>query len=109
MVTYLGDRLSKGKVTQSDSLFVYKSVTVSAKLVNRFIKQVVKSLGWDPTKFSAHSIRAGAATSAALAGFKDWELKSMGGWSSNTYMSYIRQTKNHTAKFPRRISRASST
>ena len=108
MVTYLGDRMSKGKVKQSDSLFVYKSVTVSAKLVNRFIKQVAKSLGWDPTKFSAHSIRAGAATSAALAGFKDWELKSMGGWSSDTYMSYIRNTKNHTAKFPRRISRANS-
>ena len=105
MNTYLGYRVRSAKVTAGDPLFISGQKVVSAKMVNGYIKSSVKALGWDPSGYSAHSVRAGAATTAALKGFKDWELKKLGGWSSTAYMGYIREYTKHTVKFPRRLAR----
>ena len=72
-------------------------------MVNAFISHVVQSVGWDPSQYTAHSLRAGAATTAAKAGFKEWELKKMGGWESQTYVSYIRDNGAHAANFASRL------
>jgi len=41
---------------------------LSGEAVGLVVKRWVKSVGYDPTQFGAHSLRAGLATSAALAG-----------------------------------------
>ena len=104
MVDYLHTRAAQGVSSGESCLFMYKGSPVSAKQVNSFIKSSVSALGWDPQQFSAHSLRAGAATTAARAGFQDWELKKLGNWASSAYTQYIRDN-NHTSQFPRRMAR----
>lgn len=41
---------------------------LSGEAVGLVVKRCVKSVGYDPTQFGAHSLRAGLATSAAIAG-----------------------------------------
>jgi len=41
---------------------------LSGEAVGLVVKRWVKSVGYDPTQFGAHSLRAGLATSAAIAG-----------------------------------------
>jgi hypothetical protein len=51
-------------------------------LFNTIIKHLVSMLGLDPRNYTPHSLRAGAATAAAAAGFTDAEVKSLGRWKS---------------------------
>jgi len=46
--------------------------------------------GHDPSLFSGHSYRAGAATSAGDSGFQNWEIQMLGRWSSSAYTVYLR-------------------
>jgi hypothetical protein len=49
--------------------------------------------GFNPSKFSGHSYRSGAATTAGDRGFTEWELKMMGRWKSTAYNVYLRNPK----------------
>ena len=42
-----------------------------------------------PSKYSGHSFRIGAATSAAAAGIPDHLIKTLGRWESSAYLTYI--------------------
>jgi hypothetical protein len=44
----------------------------------------ISQLGYDPTLFSMHSLRAGGATAAANAGVEDRLFKRHGRWKSET-------------------------
>ena len=64
--------------------------------LNSYIKHIITQAGWDPTHYSAHSLHSGVMTTAASAGFADWEIRKIGGWKSQTYNDYIRSDeKNH--------------
>jgi hypothetical protein len=80
---------------QSDlPLFVDNAGTV---LRNSYFQSTTKLLltasGFDASLYSGHSFRAGGATSAADAGFSDWEIKMLGRWASNAYNVYLRNPK----------------
>lgn len=47
-------------------------------------------LNLDSSKFSAHSYRAGSATSASNVGLNRWEIKMLGRWQSEAYEVYLR-------------------
>jgi hypothetical protein len=49
--------------------------------------------GFNPSLYSGHSFRAGAATTAGDRNFRDWELKMFGPWKSNAYTLYLRDPK----------------
>lgn len=54
------------------------------------IKSALAALGYPAEKYAGHSFRAGAATTAATAGFPDSLIKVLGRWESAAYQLYIR-------------------
>ena len=57
---------------------------------NHVLKKGVKLLGLSPVDFSSHSFRIGAATSAAMCGVSDDQIKKWGRWKSSAFELYIR-------------------
>jgi hypothetical protein len=95
MLTYIAFRKSLKMSDDDDSpLFV---VPGGRPLTKSYIISVVRLIlslsGHDPAKYSGHSFRAGAATSAGDRNFREWELKMLGRWSSNAYSVYLRNPK----------------
>ena len=56
---------------------------------NLLLKAAFRTLGLAPSRYSSHSFRAGAATTAATAGLPDWMIKALGRWASEAYHIYI--------------------
>ena len=104
MIGYLNNRYKQQSYDSGSKLFVFHNGTwVNKSHVNALIKMLVKAMGLDPSHYSAHSIRAGAATTAAHCGFSDWEIMRVGGWKSRTYRDYIRNLDSHVAGFSARM------
>ena len=57
---------------------------------NSVLQKSVHLAGLGEGKFSTHSFRIGAATTAAGCGFSSEEIQRMGRWKSNVYSVYIR-------------------
>jgi hypothetical protein len=53
------------------------------------LKLGLKTIGLPLERFSSHSFRIGAATSAASCGLSDECIMNMGGWKSAAYKLYI--------------------
>ena len=60
---------------------------------NTVLKKGVSVIGLNPSDFSTHSFRIGAATSAALGGMSVEKIQEMGRWRSRAVNSYIRPTR----------------
>ena len=45
--------------------------------------------GIPPERYSTHSFRIGAASTAAAAGIPEWKIQALGRWTSGCYMRYI--------------------
>jgi hypothetical protein len=91
MSTYIA---SRHNADPNSPLFLDKQGNILTK--SRFIsstKLLLALLGFDPSLYSGHSFRAGAATTAADKGFDDWQLKMLGRWASNAYTIYLRNPK----------------
>ena len=88
LTCYLAVRLQR---YPEGTLFILSDgKALSPSQFNHFIKAAVRNVGLDPANYSSHSLRAGAATTAAAAGLPEWLIKSMGRWSSDAYLRYIR-------------------
>lgn len=62
--------------------------------VGRIVKRAVASVGLDPSKYSAHSLRAGLATTAAKAGKSDRAIMRQGRWASRGMVDrYVRDAR----------------
>ena len=58
------------------------------------LRRGLQSAGFDMTRFSGHSLRIGAATSAAAAGIPDHLIKTLGRWRSEAYQLYVRTPRD---------------
>jgi hypothetical protein len=58
-------------------------------VVNSWLRSILHSAGL-AGNYSSHSFRIGAATSAAVSGMPDHLIKTLGRWSSDAYLRYIR-------------------
>ena len=104
MEAHLLNRLNTGERIENSPLFKIDGKQVTKQAMNAIIKTLLKSIGANPEMFSLHSIRHGATTTAAQKRFADWELKLVGGWSTNTYWTYINSTNSqHRARFSKRL------
>jgi len=79
-------------------LFVFQdgSYLTRDKLVVH-VRQGLRLMGVDPTCFSGHSFRIGAATTAAQLGVEDATIKMLGWWESSAYQRYIRTPRDQLA------------
>jgi integrase len=91
MKTFLASR-SGCSIHEPLFLDKYGNVLRRSYLVST-IKLAMAMLGLDPTEFSGHSLRAGAATTGADRGFENWEIQLLGRWSSDAYRLYLRNPK----------------
>ncbi|KAJ3783467.1 hypothetical protein GGU10DRAFT_273509 [Lentinula aff. detonsa] len=53
------------------------------------LKQRIAAVNLDASRFSGHSFRRGAASSAAAAGYSDYEIQLLGCWHSDAYKLYL--------------------
>jgi hypothetical protein len=91
LVAYRGTR---SEFSPSSPLFVDCFGTIlSNSYFQMSTKLLLAAAGYDSSKYSGHSFRAGSATSAANVGFSDWELKMLGRWRSDAYNVYLRNPK----------------
>jgi len=62
---------------------------ITTQQISEIITTALKSININGT-YSSHSLRIGGATFAAARGYSTAEIKTFGGWVSNTFMQYIR-------------------
>lgn len=89
--TYLSMRNSTFACKSNDPLFIMENGNALTR--SRFLemlKQLLHCAGHSESGITGHSFRIGAATSAAKARIEDHLIKSMGRWSSDSYLRYIR-------------------
>ncbi len=92
MKEYLVHRKTLGINSPESALFIWSNKSVVHKShINLVLKDLAKQLGLDPKSYSTHSLRSGSVSDGSGI-LPDWLLKSMGGWKSNQYQSYIRNT-----------------
>ena len=70
-------------------LFIFQDGRpLSRALLSSFLQTTLQAAGI-PGKFSGHSFRIGAATTAAQRGVPDHLIKTLGRWSSEAYLLYV--------------------
>lgn len=88
---YLPMRNSTFACKPNDPLFIMENGNALTR--SRFLemlKQLLHRAGHAESGITGHSFRIGAATSATKARIEDHLIKSMGRWSSDSYLRYIR-------------------
>jgi hypothetical protein len=94
MSAYLKLRNSVPPIDDDAPLFLVPGGKVLTKSYMISTTRLLLSVsGYNPALYSGHSFRAGAATTAGDSGFRDWELKMLGRWSSSAYNIYLRNPK----------------
>ena len=82
---------SSSHATALDPLFVDECNKVASRAwFLRHLRLILARTGLDPSNYSGHSLRLGAATSAARSGLPDRVIQQLGRWSSHAYTAYIR-------------------
>lgn len=87
MAEYLQIRAPVG-----DTMFVhYSGEPLTRYQFQAVIKKGARILGWDVTRFSSHSFRIGAATTAAANGTSAQAIMEKGRWRSAAVHKYVRR------------------
>ena len=77
--------------------------TLTRSFLITAVKRALSTAGIDPSRYSGHSFRIGAATSAALAGLPDHTINMLGRWESSAYALYIRTPAHQLASISARF------
>ena len=71
------------------------------------VRDALRRAGISDVRYSGHSFRIGAATTAAAAGIQDSTIQTLGRWSSAAFLTYIRTPRSRLAQFSRSLAGAS--
>lgn len=67
------------------------------------VRLALQARGIDNSRYSGHSFRIGAATSAAAAGVEDSTIQMLGRWQSSAFLRYIRTPRDQLAALTSRL------
>ena len=70
------------------------------------MRGALQPAGVDISKYSGHSFRIGAASTAAAVGIEDSLIKTLGRWQSTVYLLYVRVPREKLASLSRQLSSA---
>ena len=70
----------------------------------RSMRAALRPSGVDVSKYSGHSFRIGAATTAASVGIEDSLIKTLGRWESAAYLLYVRVPRDRLVSVSKRLS-----
>ena len=59
---------------------------------NKRLQAMAIIYGLDPRRVSLHSLRIDGATAMAVAGMSEYEIKQMGGWKTDVFLDFARNT-----------------
>lgn len=65
------------------------------------LRTLLQLAGVDPSHYSGHSFRIGAATTAAANGLSDATIQLLGRWQSDSFVRYVRPPRTDLAKLSR--------
>eukprot|EP01036_Dinobryon_divergens_P061542 gene61542-biopygen7838 len=84
----------QAKPEEGKSLFFIPAInwTLRPAYLNQRLRAMARMYGLDETRVSSHSLRIGGATALAAAGLHEYEIKQMGGWKSDVFLEYARNT-----------------
>lgn len=104
MRQYRDLRLNAGAKPQ-DPLFLNSHGSVLTRgYFLRSLKKILQKTGHDSHLYTGHSFRIGAATTAARVGIPDHLIQTLGRWSSDSYLRYIRVDQTSIATSQIRMS-----
>ena len=83
----------------STPLFGRDGRPVFVRDIRRMVKALMASIGADPRRFGAHSLRIGGATAALAGGVEPAVIRVCGRWSSDTAEIYMRLTRQAASRF----------
>ena len=66
--------------------------TLKPPFLNKKLREMAEMYGLDPRRISSHSLRIGGATAMTAAGMSEYDIKQMGGWKSDVFLDYARNT-----------------
>ena len=70
---------------------------LSRQVLVKMLKETLVEAGMDYSRFSGHSFRIRAATTALAKGVSDAKIQTLGRWASESYKRYIRIPRNELA------------
>lgn len=102
MVAYLN--LRTDKTTSSPLFLLPDGAPMHRQWFCSQLSAVLRRCNLPPARYTAHSFRIGAATTAAQRGLSTSTIKTMGRWSSEAYASYIRPSRLQVLEAQRALS-----
>lgn len=89
--------LRSSKHSGSHPLFtLHSGQYLTRAILTRQLRHLLEATGLSTeqaSQYSSHSLRIGAATTAAEAGLPSWLIQAAGRWRSSAYQHYIRSPK----------------
>lgn len=93
MLKYLNEIRRESKNSSSPLFVDSQHRPFSRELFLSYLRDILSRLGYNPSDYSGHSFRIGAASSAAAAGVEDHLIRTLGRWNSSCYVRYIRVSR----------------
>ncbi len=82
--------------TSEGPLFTLLGKAVPRQAFSNNLKKLIQLVGENPSSYSSHSFRIGAASYWATKGLSELQIKNMGRWKSNALFKYIRGFVDHS-------------
>ena len=96
--------LSRAPTDYAGPLFCYSNgVPLSRSQFTKELRILLAQGGHHPAHYAGHSFRIGAATTAASQGLPHWLIQTLGRWSSDCYLRYIRTPINVLTDVSKRL------
>ena len=82
---------------------------ITYAVLNKLIKELMASVGEDPTLYSTHSLRIGGASALFAQGANETVIRTMGRWSSDIHRLYVRACFEQCLEWTRKAGSAKHT